>query len=307
MNEALAIDIKGLSKTFEKVCAVCEVDFQIKEGEIFGFLGPNGSGKTTSMRMICGLLKPDAGVGHCLGYDIIKDSIQIKKHVGYMTQDFSLYDDLTAYENLEFIARLYQMKNYHEMIHDTFQKLKFSQTDQNKLASKLSGGWKQRLSLASAMVHQPQLLLLDEPTSGIDPQARREFWDIVHELAEQGITSLVSTHYLDEAEHCNRLTYIVNGYILTTGTVSEIIDHADLSMWVITGKDLTTLSRRLSEIKGVNQATIFGEKLHVLGKETHLLEEAIAPYRTEQYRFERQRPTLEDVFIYLVSTAKRKL
>lgn len=306
MNESLAIDITGLSKTFEKDCVVCDVGFQIKPGEIFGFLGPNGSGKTTSMRMICGLLKPDAGSGHCLGYDIIKESDQIKKHVGYMTQDFSLYDDLTAYENLEFIARLYQVDQYHENIQATFQKLKFSQVDQNKLAGKLSGGWKNRLSLGATMLHHPKLLLLDEPTSGIDPQARRDFWAIIHELSERGVTTLVSTHYMDEAEHCHRLAYIVDGYILTRGSVSEIIDQIGLTLWVATGDDLSTLAYDLRKLPAVDHATIFGQKLHVVGKQADALEATINSYRTDIYQWEKQEPSLEDVFIYLVSKAKRR-
>lgn len=304
INESFAINIKNLSKTFEKKCAVCNVNFQIKQGEIFGFLGPNGSGKTTSMRMICGLLKPDSGIGNCLGYDIIKESMEIKKQVGYMTQDFSLYDDLTVYENLEFIARVYLMKDYKKNIESTLDILKFSQLDRNKFAGKLSGGFKQRLSLASALIHNPKLLLLDEPTSGIDPQARREFWSIVHEFAEQGVTSLVSTHYLDEAEHCNRLTYIADGYILATGSVSEIVDNSGLTLFVVTGDELFDIVNDLKKLKEVDQATIFGQKLHIVGKDANVLEKAIMPYQTDRYQFQKQKPTLEDVFIYLVAKAK---
>ena len=306
MEPSFAVDIKGLSKTFEEKCAVCEVNFQIKPGEIFGFLGPNGSGKTTSMRMICGLLEPDAGTGYCLGYDILKESIQIKKHVGYMTQNFSLYGDLTVYENLEFIARVYQMVDYQRTIDDVLDKLKFSSIDRRKLAGKLSGGWKQKLSLASAMLHQPQLLLLDEPTSGIDPQARREFWEIIHELAEQGITALVSTHYLDEVDHCHRLTYIADGYVLATGTVSNIIDQAQLALWVVTGDDLAPLAYELRQLAGVDQATVFGEKLHVVGRDAQQLKMTIAPYQTERYQWQQQTPELEDVFIYLVAKSKEQ-
>ena len=306
MEPSFAVDIKGLSKTFEEKCAVCEVNFQIKPGEIFGFLGPNGSGKTTSMRMICGLLKPDTGTGHCLGYNILKESLQIKKHVGYMTQNFSLYGDLTVYENLEFIARVYQMVDYQRTIDDVLDKLKFSSIDRRKLAGKLSGGWKQKLSLASAMLHQPQLLLLDEPTSGIDPQARREFWEIIHELAEQGITALVSTHYLDEVDHCHRLTYIADGYVLATGTVSNIIDQAQLALWVVTGDDLAPLAYELRQLAGVDQATVFGEKLHVVGRDAQQLKMTIAPYQTERYQWQQQTPELEDVFIYLVAKSKEQ-
>jgi ABC-2 type transport system ATP-binding protein len=304
-NNDLLVDIKNLRKSFEHKEVVHGIDFQIKKGEIFGFLGPNGSGKTTSIRMICGLLKPDAGSGQCLGYDIIKEADQIKNKVGYMTQSFSLYSDLTARENLEFFARVHQAKNYQSAIENTFQCLNFDKANQKKLTGKLSGGWKQRLALAAAIFHQPELLLLDEPTSGVDPQARRDFWDEIHELSHQGITTLVSTHYMDEAEHCHRLMYIAEGEKIAFGTVNEIISQSGLFMWEVIGENIMSLSHDLRLDPHIEQATMFGKKLHVLGKNKDTLQRAIIPYQTEAYLWQEKIPTLEDIFIYLVAKSKK--
>ena len=216
------IDIKGLTKIFSGKTVVDNVDLTVNRGEIVGFLGPNGSGKTTTIRLICGLLKPDEGSGTCLGYDIRTESEKIKLEVGYMTQRFSFYEDLTIRENLDFVARLYDLKPREKFVDDTLARLGLSNR-QHQLAGTLSGGWKQRLALAACVMHQPQLLLLDEPTAGVDPKARREFWDEIHELAAEGLTVLVSTHYMDEAERCHRIVYIAYGKVVARGTVPEVI------------------------------------------------------------------------------------
>ncbi len=247
VNDDNAIDIKNLSKRFGDKTVVNNVTLQVKQGEIFGFLGPNGSGKTTTIRMLCGLLTPDAGEGHCLGFDILTQSYQIKREVGYMSQRFSLYDDLSIYENLDFIARLYAMENRQQCVEQSLESLGL-QHRQQQLAGALSGGWKQRLALAAALLHNPKLLLLDEPTAGVDPKARRDFWDHIHDLSEQGITTLVSTHYMDEAERCHRLAFILNGNLLTVGTEKEIIAASNLTTWQVIGDDVMSLANNCAPI-----------------------------------------------------------
>lgn len=303
-NNALSIDVTGLCKTFGDKQVVSNVNLQVHAGEIFGFLGPNGSGKTTTIRMLCGLLKPNKGTGHCLGYDILTESLLIKLQVGYMTQHFSLYDDLSIRENLDFIARIYQAPNRKQLVNDCVDQLGFSQQRQKQLAGTLSGGWKQRLSLAAAMLHKPKLLLLDEPTAGVDPQARREFWNTIHELSDQGITALVSTHYMDEAERCHRVAYIAYGRLLTTGAITDVIQNSHLFMWTVSGEELNLLGKQLKEKEGVEQVTPFGRTLHITGKNPDALERAIAPFRTSNYIWNPAAPTLEDVFISLVAEAK---
>jgi ABC-2 type transport system ATP-binding protein len=226
MPNDLVIDVHHLNKSFNGKPAVIDIELQVKRGEIFGFLGPNGSGKTTTIRMLCGLLIPDSGQGSCLGYNILTQSALIKNQVGYMTQRFSLYEDLTIYENLDFIARVYHVQPRQAKVQQCIADLQLTNY-QHQLAGALSGGWKQRLALAAALLHDPKLLLLDEPTAGVDPKARREFWDHIQRLSEQGITTLVSTHYMDEAERCHRLAYIAYGHLLFHGTTAEIIAHAE--------------------------------------------------------------------------------
>jgi ABC-2 type transport system ATP-binding protein len=303
-NSEYIIDVKGLTKSFNKKCVVCNADFQVKPGEIFGFLGPNGSGKTTTIRMLCGLLTPDAGSGTCLGYNILTESLKIKMHVGYMTQRFSLYNDLTIKENLDFIGRIYNLRNRKKKVQECVDRLGFSKNRQNQITGTLSGGWKQRLALAAAMLHEPNLLLLDEPTAGVDPKARREFWEQIHELAAQGVTALVSTHYMDEAERCHRLTYIAYGHLLATGNVQEVIEQADLVMWIVNGPNLQELSHKLKNLPAVDQVTAFGQTLHVVGTNPQGLEKAIAPYHTKEYQWQQATADLEDVFIHLVAEAK---
>jgi ABC-2 type transport system ATP-binding protein len=297
----LAIDVRGLNKSFGSKHVVKDFSLQVRRGEIYGFLGPNGSGKTTSIRMICGLLKPDSGEGTCLGHDI-RDSAAIKREVGYMTQRFSLWEDLTIRENLEFVARMYGMAERREAVLKILRDIGL-ESRQDQLAGTLSGGWKQRLALASCILHRPRLLLLDEPTAGVDPQARRDFWEEIHALAAQGISVLVSTHYMDEAERCHRLAYIAYGRLLATGTPDEVLHMVRLSTWEVRGARniLAELAAKLRHLPGVAHVTAFGNTLHVTGEDETGLEKAIAPLRQDEAStWSRSQPGLEDVFIHLM-------
>ncbi|HUU74052.1 MAG TPA: ABC transporter ATP-binding protein [Burkholderiales bacterium] len=303
MNSDLVIDVKALNKSFGNKHVVRDFSMQVRRGEIYGFLGPNGSGKTTTIRMLCGLLTPDSGSGTCLGYDILRESAHIKRQVGYMTQRFSLWEDLSLRENLDFIARMYGMKNRKAAVRQSLDRLGLS-ARQNQLAGMLSGGWKQRLALAACMLHSPQLLLLDEPTAGVDPKARRDFWAEIHELAASGISVLVSTHYMDEAERCHRLAYISYGELLASGTAQEVVAQQALSTWSVSGPDLQNLEKQLLHLPGVVQVTAFGNSLHVAGDDAGALEAALAPFREDRrYRWESSEPTLEDVFISLMGNS----
>jgi ABC-2 type transport system ATP-binding protein len=256
--------------------------------------------------MLCGLLMPDAGRGTCLGFDVITESEAIKRHVGYMTQRFSLYEDLTISENLDFVARMYSVINRRKAVRDSIDRLGLGDR-RKQLAGELSGGWKQRLALAASLIHEPKLLLLDEPTAGVDPQARREFWEQIHQLAGQGLTFLISTHYMDEAERCHRLTYILDGILLAHGTVAQIIAQTKLTTWVASGPNLLELSEALRDEPGVEQAVHLGNLLRVSGVDTRALETAIAPHRSERHQWHRTTPGLEDVFIHLVKKSKQKV
>jgi ABC-2 type transport system ATP-binding protein len=294
-----AIDVRGLNKHFGDKHVVNDLSLQVGRGEIFGFLGPNGSGKTTSIRIMCGLLTPDSGVGTCLGYDIVKQSGEIKQRVGYMTQRFSFWEDLSIRENLDFVARIYCMPARREAVERAIEGLGLGGRA-TQLAGSLSGGWKQRLALAACMLHQPELLLLDEPTAGVDPGARRDFWEELHALAARGISVLVSTHYMDEAERCHKLAYIAYGRLMAQGTVEEIIANQRLSTWEVSGGDLAAMAARLSGRPGVEQVAAFGSALHVTGRDPAALEAALreAVAGTDS----RARPAkvgLEDVFIHL--------
>ena len=298
----LAIDVRGLNKSFGKKRVVKDFSLQVKTGEIYGFLGPNGSGKTTSIRMLCGLLKPDSGEGTCLNYDVLRETAAIKREVGYMTQRFSLWEDLTIRENLEFVARMYGMKNRKQVVRDALEQLGLA-ARRDQLAGALSGGWKQRLALAACMLHRPRLLLLDEPTAGVDPQARRDFWEEIHALAAGGISVLVSTHYMDEAERCHRLAYIAYGSLLATGTPDEVLHLFRLSTWAVSGPraPLAVLALKLHDQPGVAHVTAFGNTLHVTGVDEAELERAIATFRADPgFAWTRSAPTLEDVFIHLM-------
>ncbi|HDK82591.1 MAG TPA: ABC transporter ATP-binding protein [Nitrospirae bacterium] len=298
----LVIDVEGLEKSFKGKSAVNGVSLKVRRGDIFGFLGPNGSGKTTTIRMICGLLTPDAGHGRCLGYNLRTEPDWIKQNTGYMTQRFSLYEDLTVRENLDFIARMYGMPHRKEAVNECLASLGLKD-QQDKLSGTLSGGWKQRLALAACLIHKPELLLLDEPTAGVDPRARCDFWDRIHELSSEGTTTLVSTHYMDEAEHCNKLAYIVAGELLTEGEPEEIVKKSGLVTWIVTGPDIWKLSRELSGLPGVAHVAAFGSSLHVSGYERYVLEDCLKPFMDAEHRFELSKPDLEDVFISLMKQA----
>lgn len=302
MKDEFVIDVSHLSKSFNDKPAVQDVSLQVKQGEIFGFLGPNGSGKTTTIRMICGLLKPDKGEGQCLGFDIFTESNRIKSLIGYVPQTFGLYKDLTVLENLEFIARLYGHHDYRKRAQSIISDLGLTPYQQ-QLAGRLSGGWKQRLSLAAALIHDPKLLLLDEPTAGVDPKARREFWNDIAALTTQGITSLVSTHYMDEAERCHRLAYIVFGQLMAEGTISEIMKQTALFTYATSGRDLMLLAEKLQQEKGVEQVTILGNDLRVCGQDDVLLQEALMHY--PEKKFKPVSTNLEEVFVHLVNVRAR--
>jgi ABC-2 type transport system ATP-binding protein len=304
VSETLAIDVHGLTKRFGTKIAVDHVDIAVPEGEVWGFLGPNGSGKTTTIRMLCGLLRADEGQGTCLGYDVRTQSEQIKRETGYMTQRFSFWEDLSIRENLDFVARMYELDDRKAKVDGTLERLGLVKR-QDQMAGALSGGWKQRLALAACMLHSPKLLLLDEPTAGVDPKARRDFWEEIHTLSDAGLTVLVSTHYMDEAERCDRIVYILNGKLIARGTVAEVIAQSKLFTFVIEGEDVRRFVQRLQDAPGVEHAAFFGAALHVTGLDRDALERALAPYRDEPgIRIEEAQPSLEDVFIHLQEQAQ---
>lgn len=303
MADDFVIDVAGMTKRFGERTVVNQINLQVRQGQVYGFLGPNGSGKTTFIRMLCGLLRADAGSGTCLGYDVITESDAIKRQVGYMTQKFSFYEDLSIQENLDFVARIYGVPKRRQAVQESIEQLGLAGR-QKQLAGELSGGWKQRMALAACLIHKPQLLLLDEPTAGVDPKARRDFWEEIHDLADQGLTFLITTHYMDEAERCNRLAYISYGNLLIDGTVPEVIAHAKLTTWAVTGPDLTRLARQLRALPGVEQAVAFGGILHVSGGDAALLEQSIAPFQASPYEWTQVNSGLEDVFIHLMQTSR---
>lgn len=296
------IDVTGLTKIFGRKTVVDHIDMRVNRGEIYGFLGPNGSGKTTFIRMLCGLLSPDDGQGTCLGFDVREQAERIKPHVGYMSQKFSLYEDMTVRENLDFIARMYAVADRQAGVARTIERMNLGRF-RDQLAGTLSGGWKQRLALAACMIHAPRLLLLDEPTAGVDPMARRDFWDEVHKLAGEGITALISTHYMDEAERCHRLAYIAYGHLLATGTVSEIVAQEGLFTYEISGPDLYGYIDKLRGLPGVEQVVAFGVTLHVSGRDGDALAASLAPYGAAPLTLRRIPSNLEEVFISLMRKA----
>ena len=299
MAGELAIDVHGLTKRFGSKIAVNKADIAVPQGQVWGFLGPNGSGKTTTIRMLCGLLRADEGSGTCLGYDFRTQSEQIKREVGYMTQKFSFWEDLSIRENLDFVARVYELKNGRAAVAQTIAQLGLEHR-QNQLAGELSGGWKQRLALAACMLHQPKLLLLDEPTAGVDPKARRDFWDEIHRLSGEGLTVLVSTHYMDEAERCDRIVFINLGDIVARGTVAEVIAQSGLHTFTVEGDGARTLGTKLHGQPGVEFVAFFGAALHVSGRDRSALEKALAPWRGQPgIAIHESVPSLEDVFIQL--------
>jgi ABC-2 type transport system ATP-binding protein len=306
-NAEIVIDVHGLTKKFGGRAVVRNLSLQVKRGTIYGFLGPNGSGKTTTIRMLCGLLTPDEGTGTCLGYDIRTGTDMIKRQVGYMTQRFSLYQDLSVRENLEFIARIYGIARPVAAARAAIARLGLNGREE-QIAGELSGGWKQRLALGACTLPSPQLLLLDEPTAGVDPKARRDFWNEIHALAADGLTVLVSTHYMDEAERCHEIAYIAYGELLVHGTVDHVIEASHLTTYVVSAPDngmLAELGEELNKAKGVDMVAPFGTSLHVSGRDADALEAGIAPFRKQEgLEWRLSQPSLEDVFIDLMSRSQ---
>jgi ABC-2 type transport system ATP-binding protein len=295
------IDVKGLTKIYGDKKVVDDFDLKVPRGAVYGFLGPNGSGKTTTIRMVCGLLTPNAGEGTCLGWDVISQSEEIKKKVGYMTQKFSLWEDLTIRENLEFVARMYEMDNRNKRVDDALDELGLRGREKQPAGS-LSGGWKQRLALAACMMHEPELLLLDEPTAGVDPKARREFWDTIHEVADKGVTVLVSTHYMDEAVQCDYIAYIAYGKKLIDAPSGELVDQVGLHTWRVEGSGLAALTKNLEGVSGIEHIARFGTALHISGIDKDGLKAALEPYFSEpKLSWQEKKPGLEEVFIHLMS------
>ncbi len=303
MSEEFAIDVRGLTKRFAGRAVVDALDIRVRRGEICGFLGPNGSGKTTTIRMLCGLLDADAGEGSCLGHDIRREARRIKRRVGYMTQRFGLYEDLSIEENLDFVARAYGISARRRVVDEALVQLGL-QGRRRQLAGTLSGGWKQRLALATCMLHEPELLLLDEPTAGVDPKARRDFWQQIHSLAAQGLTVLVSTHYMDEAERCHRLAYISYGKLLAAGTAEEVIAHAGLHTWELRGEQLGAASTLLqSDARWM--VVPFGSAVHVSAPRGEDLPAWLAERASgHAWRVTPIATGLEDVFIALTQHAQ---
>lgn len=304
MNEERVIDVRGLTKRFGDKTVVDHFDIAVPKGAIYGFLGPNGSGKTTTIRMLCGLLLPDEGEGQCLGFDVRRDAGKIKAEVGYMTQKFSLYEDLTIRENLDFVARMYGVKNRKSRVDGALADLGLADRA-GQLAGTLSGGWKQRLALAACLIHDPKLLLLDEPTAGVDPKARRDFWDEIRRLSKAGVTVLVSTHYMDEAIQCDFITYIAYGKKLIDGRATEIPNMVGLTTWRAEGLELVALEERLKDQPGVDQVARFGSALHVSGTDAAALAATVEKFRADgKQRWSEVPAGLEEAFIYLMAGAR---
>jgi ABC-2 type transport system ATP-binding protein len=304
MPEAPVIDVRGLTKRFGTRTVVDHFDIEVPKGAIYGFLGPNGSGKTTTIRMLCGLLTPDAGEGTCLGLDVRREAARIKEAVGYMTQKFSYYEDLTIRENLDFVARMYRLDRRKARVAQALADLGLADRAR-QLAGSLSGGWKQRLALAACLLHEPQLLLLDEPTAGVDPKARRDFWDEIRRLSARGVTVLVSTHYMDEAVQCDFSAYIAYGRKLIDGRSAEIPARIGLVTYRVEGPDLAALEARLKPMPGVEQVARFGASLHVSGTDRAALGASVAALEAEgTHRWSEERAGLEEAFIYLMAGAR---
>jgi ABC-type multidrug transport system ATPase subunit len=300
MTDELVIDVRDLRKRYGTRMVVDGLTLAVAAGEVCGFLGANGSGKTTTMRMLCGLVRPDGGGGRCLGLDIVRDAPRLRRQIGYMTQRFSLYGDLTVRENLDFVASVYELDNRRQRVQAIVERMGMADRAA-QLADELSGGWKQRLALAACVLHEPKLLLLDEPTAGVDAKARREFWDLIHDMAADGLTVLVSTHYMDEAERCGRIVYISGGRIVTQGSPDAVARGSGLVILAVTGGDLDLAARTLRGMAGVETAAVFGAAVHVAGEDRAALERAIASLDGDGRTWHEVAPRLEDVFIHLLS------
>ena len=298
MNKA-AIDVRGLRKSFGVRHVVDDLSLCVPQGEICGFLGGNGSGKTTTIRMLCGLLTPDAGSGTCLGLDVIKEAAILRRQVGYMTQRFSFYGDLTVKENLDFVGRLYEISNRRAAVQEAMDQMGLADRA-HQLAGELSGGWKQRLALTACVLHKPRLLLLDEPTAGVDAKARRAFWDLITDMATEGMTVLVSTHYMDEAERCHRVVYLSGGKIIVQGPAIDVVKNAALITFEATGEGLVVLVKQARMTPGVDSATVIGQSLRIVGANRASTEAAIDQLVRPGVTWTEVPPRLDDVFIHLL-------
>jgi len=299
---SLAVDVHGLTKCYNGRAVVDHLDFQVKRGEVYGFLGPNGSGKTTFMRLLCGLLTPDEGEGTCLGYNLRTEADKIRLGIGYMTQKFSYYEDLSIEENLDFVSRIYALPDRREAVAKSLKDLGLYER-RKQLAGTLSGGWKQRLALAASLIHRPKLLLLDEPTAGVDPKARRDFWEEIHELAADGLSVLIATHYMDEAERCHRVAYLAYGKLLTHGTVNEVIERAGLTVWRV---ECDNPSKLVVTLHGWPKVSVvpFGGSLHICGSDAQAVKMAVEAVEGPGVTVTPSKPSLEDVFIHLQGESK---
>ena len=301
MSSEIAIRVKQLTRRFGDVIALDRVDLEVHSGMVYGLLGPNGSGKSTLIRILCGLLAPSGGEAYVLGLNVATQGEEIRRQIGYMSQKFALYEDLTVQENLDFVARLYELPDRERRIDAILERAGLTDR-RTQLAGELSGGWKQRLALAACVLHEPELLLLDEPTAGVDPKARREFWDLIHRLATEGITVLVSTHYMDEAERCHRIVYLSGGKLVAEGSAAEVVAHSRLITFVGTGESLSEAAAALERSPGVESVAMFGQTLRVSGTQRPELEQALRPWRSRpDQTWSEEPPSLEDVFIHLLS------
>ena len=309
---SFAVEVEDLVKTFGDFVAVDHIRFQVKKGEIFGFLGPNGAGKSTTIRMLCGLLMPTSGKGKVAGFDVVEEPEKIKQVIGYMSQKFSLYEDLTVMENLHFFGGIYGLtgsvqKAREEQVIEMagFKELR------DRITRTLAVGWKQRLALACAILHQPAILFLDEPTSGVDPLSRRNFWSLIQQMAEKGITSFVTTHYMDEAEYCDRLAMIYQGKIVALGTPTELkMETLPGGLLEVECDPLIPALDLLKKALWASEAAVFGDGLHVIGKEGVDSEQEIKSLFQREgillKRLEWIRPSLEDVFVSLIERENKR-
>ncbi len=308
MNNEKAVEVKELEKKFGRFTAVNRISFDVNKGEIFGFLGPNGAGKSTTIKMLCGILTPTSGSGHVVGHDIIKDQEGIKQNIGYMSQKFSLYDDLTVEENIDFYGGIYRIPNKKKKLRKEWvikmaglEKLRKSRT------SVLSGGWKQRLALGCAVLHEPKIVFLDEPTSGVDPISRRDFWILIKEMAQNGVTVFVTTHYMDEAENCDRIALIYKGNIIALGSPQQLkTEFMKEDVLEITIDDPESWIEHLLKIDVIKDVALFGNTLHAVVRSAEssvpLIEKFFRDEKADRFEIREIEPTLEDVFVSLIET-----
>lgn len=303
------VEIENLTKTFGSFRAVDGISLAVKRGEIFGFLGPNGAGKSTTIRMLCGILLPTSGKGRVGGFDIFRESERIKQTIGYMSQKFSLYEDLTVEENLDFFSGIYRLSGRFRQERKEWALHLAGLVDRrNHLTRNLAGGWKQRLALGCAVLHEPSILFLDEPTSGVDPLARRRFWDLIYEMAEKGVSVFVTTHYMEEAEYCDRLALMNQGRIIALGTPEELKrESMDQDLWEVQTDRLMEAYGILKEKGDFQGVAPFGNSLHLQVRHgedpRQWVRQILFTHSIKIHRIERIQPSLEDVFEFLVKSA----